>query len=92
MAYVPEAGDIVWLHCTPEAGQGQAGPRPALVFSPVSYDRIGLMLCCPMTTRAKGYPFEVAIAGEGGSILPADRAKSLDWRVRKAKPKGTATE
>ena len=31
--YVPEAGDIVWLHFTPQAGHKQAGHRPALVVS-----------------------------------------------------------
>ena len=30
--YVPEAGDIVWLNFTPQAGHEQAGHRPALVF------------------------------------------------------------
>ena len=27
--YVPEAGDIVWLNFTPQAGHEQAGHRPA---------------------------------------------------------------
>lgn len=88
MAYVPEAGDIVWLHFTPQAGHEQAGHRPALVLSPAKYNRIGLMLCCPMTTRIKGYPFEVAIVGDAGSVVLADQVKSLDWRARKAKRKG----
>ena len=91
MAYVPEAGDIVWLHFTPQAGHEQAGHRPALVLSPASYNRIGLVLCCPMTTKAKGYPFEVPIAGTDGSIVLADQVKSLDWRARQAKRKGTVT-
>lgn len=88
MAYIPEAGDIVWLHFTPQAGHEQAGHRPALVLSPAKYNRIGLMLCCPMTTRIKGYPFEVEIAGDTGSVVLADQVKSLDWRARKAKCKG----
>ena len=88
MAYVPEAGEIVWLNFTPQAGHEQAGHRPALVLSPAKYNRIGLMLCCPMTTRIKGYPFEVAIAGNAGSVVLADQVKSLDWRARKAQRKG----
>ena len=92
MAYVPEAGDIVWLHFTPQAGHEQAGHRPALVLSPASYNRIGLMLCCPMTTKAKGYPFEVPIAGKDGSVVLSDQIKSLDWRARKAKRKGAVTK
>ena len=88
MTYVPEAGDIVWLHFTPQAGHEQAGHRPALVLSPAKYNRIGLMLCCPMTTKIKGYPFEVTIAGDVESVVLADQVRSLDWKVRRAKRKG----
>lgn len=95
MAYVPEAGDVVWLHFTPQAGHEQAGHRPALVLSPSSYNRIGLMVCCPMTTRVKGYPFEVATApareSDPPSVVLADQVKSLDWRARSAKRKGVVT-
>jgi len=50
------------------------------------------MLCCPMTSRIKGYSFEVsfpAASSETGVVL-ADQVKSLDWRSRKAKRKGKA--
>ena len=87
--YIPEAGDIVWLHFTPQAGHEQSGHRPALVLSPASYNRVGLMLCCPMTTRIKGYPFEVAIGGNPDSVVLADQVKSLDWQARKARRKGS---
>ena len=87
--YVPEAGDIVWMHFDPQAGHEQAGHRPALVLSPAAYNgKTGLMLCCPMTTQIKGYPFEVSIAGDRPSAALADQVKSLDWIVRKANHKG----
>ena len=87
--YVPDAGDIVWLNFTPQAGREQAGHRPALVISPLAYnDKTSLMLCCPMTTQVKGYPFEVLIQSETSSIVLSDQVKSVDWRVRKAKRKG----
>ncbi|NOS82082.1 MAG: endoribonuclease MazF [Nitrospira sp.] len=92
--YVPDRGDIVWLQFNPQAGHEQAGHRPALVLSPASYNRrSGLMLCCPMTSQIKGYPFEVVIAAERDrdSVVLADQVKSLDWRVRKAVKKGTAS-
>ena len=90
--YVPEVGDIVWLAFDPEAGHEQAGHRPALVLSPSTYNgKTGLMLCCPMTTQVKGYPFEVLIAGARPSAALADQVKSLDWIVRKAKHKGKAS-
>ena len=88
-SYVPDSGDIVWLQFDPEAGHEQAGHRPALVLSPASYNgKPSLMLCCPMTTRIKGYPFEVRIAGKTASAVLADQVKSLDWRARKARRKG----
>jgi hypothetical protein len=62
--YTPEAGDIVWLHFDPQPGHEQAGHSPALIVSPSAYNgKTGLMLCCPMTTQVKGYPFEVPIPG-----------------------------
>ena len=87
--YVPEAGDIVWMRFDPQAGHEQAGHRPALVLSPSAYNgKTGLMLCCPMTTQVKGYPFEVLIAGDRPVAALTDQVKSLDWIVRGASPKG----
>ena len=71
--YVPEAGEIVWLEFSPHAGHEQAGHRPAVVLSPAAYNRIGLMLCCPLTTKRKGYPFEVPINDARGSAVLADQ-------------------
>ena len=88
-SYVPDAGDIVWISFNPQAGHEQAGHRPAVVLSPVAYNaKTSLMVCCPMTTQIKGYPFEVVIAGESPSAILADQVKSLDWRKRRAKRKG----
>ena len=88
-AYVPDAGDIVWLEFDPQAGHEQAGHRPAVVLSPASYNhRAGMVVCCPTTTRIKGYPFEVALAGTPASVVLADQVKSQDWRARKAARKG----
>lgn len=90
--YVPDAGDIVWLNFTPQAGHEQAGHRPALVVSPASYNRkTSLMVCCPITTQIKNYPFEVPIGGAPASVVLADQVKSLDWRTRNAKRKGAVS-
>src|SRR5438105_15402005 len=85
--YVPNRGDIVWLDFDPQAGHEQAGRRPALVLSPAAYNiRSGLALCCPITTRAKGYPFEVAVPSglPVTGVVLSDQVKSPDWRVRRA--------
>lgn len=89
--YVPDRGDIVWLRFDPQAGHERAGTRPALVVSPVAYNRrVGLALFCPVTSRIKGYPFEVllpTVLKVQGAVL-SDQVKSLDWRVRKARYAG----
>lgn len=90
--YIPEAGDIVWLEFDPQAGHEQAGHRPALVLSPARYNRVrGMMICCPMTSRIKGYPFEVVVSEEPPSAVLADQIKSLDWRARRATFKSRAS-
>ncbi len=87
MAYVPERGDIVWISFNPQAGHEQAGRRPAVVLSPKAYNqKVGLAIFCPITSRIKGYPFEVKLplkATVTGVVL-SDQVKSLDWRIRKA--------
>ncbi len=91
-AYVPDAGDIVWINFDPQAGHEQAGHRPAVVLSPAAYNgKTSLMLCCPLTTQIKSYPFEVLIAGATRSAALADQIKSLDWRMRRAKRKGVVS-
>jgi len=88
-AYVPEAGDIVWLEFEPQAGHGQAGRQPAVVLSPAGYNaRVGMIVCCPTTPRIKGYPFKVTLAGKPASVVLADQVKSQDWRARRATRKG----
>lgn len=94
-AYVPARRDLVWLEFNPQAGGEQAGRRPALVISPRSYNRkVGLALMCPITSRVKGYPFEVGLPpdlGARGAIL-CDQVKSLDWRARRASRLGAVPD
>lgn len=93
-AYVPDAGDVVWLEFAPQAGHEQAGHRPALVMSPSIYNgKTGLMICCPLSTKIKGYPFEVLaeVGGQAGVVL-SDQVKSLDWKIRRARKKGAVSE
>ena len=88
----PDRGDVVWLEFDPQAGHEQAGHRPALVLSPRRYNAArGMMLCCPMTSRIKSYPFEVVVSREPPSVVLTDQIKSLDWRARKAAPKGAVS-
>ncbi len=91
----PDRGDLVWLQFNPQAGSEQAGRRPALVISPKSYNRkVGLALVCPITSRVKGYPFEVELPADieaRGAVL-CDQLKNLDWRARSAKRFGSVPD
>lgn len=87
VVYVPKRGDIAWLEFDPQKGKDIQKTRPALIVSPHSYNgKTGLALCMPITSKVKGYPFEVFIELEKikGAIL-CDQVRSLDWDTRKAR-------
>lgn len=79
----PDRGDLVWISTQPR--DGAAARRPALVVSPARYnERSGLALMCAVTSRVKGYPFEVALP-EGlpvRGVVLSDHLRSTDWRAR----------
>jgi len=82
--YCPKRGDIVWLTFNPKAGHEQAGYRPALVLSPEPYNRkVGLAVLCPITSRAKGYPFEVKLPDgfKVSGVVLSDQVKNLEWNA-----------
>ncbi|MFC1745890.1 endoribonuclease MazF [Candidatus Riflebacteria bacterium] len=86
--YIPDRGDLVWLDFNPQKGHEQAGTRPALTISPKSYnEKVGLGLFCPVTTRKKGYPFEVNLSGvkKISGVVLSDQIKSFDWKARNLK-------
>ena len=85
-ASAPDRGDAVWITLDPQAGREQAGRRSAFVLSPAAYNRkVGLALFCPITSRVKGYPFEVSLPPglPVSGVVLADHVKSLDWRARR---------
>lgn len=85
---VPDRGDIVSLQWSPQRGKEQAGRRPALVLSPRSYNaKVGLAICCPITSYAKEYPFETPLTSsmKTKGVILTDHVKSLDWRERGAR-------
>jgi mRNA interferase MazF len=87
MVSTPRRGDLIWLSFTPQTGREQAGRRPALVLSPEAYNsKTGLALVCPVTSKVKGYPFEVPLSTTAGfqGVVLADQLRSLDWRARGA--------
>jgi mRNA interferase MazF len=87
-SFIPDRGDLVQMNFDPQAGHEQAGWRPALVVSPREYNRASsLALLCPVTSKVKGYPFEVVLPAGlpvAGAVL-VDQLRSLDWRARGAR-------
>ena len=85
--YVPDRGDIIWLDFNPQKGKEQMGRRPALVISPKAYNKkVSLFLVVPITTKIKGYPFEVKLSEslKTKGVIISDQVKSLDWNYRNA--------
>jgi len=92
MASAPDRGDVVLLNFDPTLGSEQRGRRPAVVISPILYNRAsGLAIVCPITSASKGYPFEVSITndqGLDGAIL-VDQVRCIDWKARSLRKMGS---
>lgn len=86
VGFIPKKGHIVWLNFDPQAGHEQAGRRPALVISGINYNKVtGLAMICPITSKAKGYPFEVVLSETKTiGVILSNQIKSLDWKARNA--------
>lgn len=87
MSYFPDRGDIVWLNFIPQAGNEKRGTRPAIIVSPKIYNKkTNLVLCCPITSNVKGYPFEVVVKGKKiDGVILSDHLKKLEWKARDIK-------
>ncbi len=83
-SYVPDRGDLVWVDLKPTRGHEQSEVRPALVLSPKAYNKkTNLIIACPITSQAKGYPFEVLVDEKKvKGVVLADQIKTLDWQQR----------
>lgn len=87
MSYEPERGDVVWIALNSQSGHEQAGRRPVIVLSPIKYNsKTGLLICCPITSQKKKYPFEVKIpyGFPVSGVILADQINNLDWQTREA--------
>jgi mRNA interferase MazF len=95
MEYVPKRGDILWIDFDPQRGREIRGTRPALVLSASNYNhKTGLCVLCAITTKSKGYPFEVRIPDslEIGGVILSDQVRTIDWRERHIRYATTAPE
>jgi mRNA interferase MazF len=94
-SYCPEAGDFIWIDPDPTVGDEQGGRRPAIVLSPHSYNAAaGLCVVCPITSRARDYPFE-AVLPDGATfrgVVLADQPRSISWEKRPIQRAGRAPD
>ncbi len=84
---IPERGDIIHLELDPRTGSEQAGYRPAIVISPFAYNRISkIVLVCPITSRKKGWPFEVELPAQMQThgVVLVDQLRAVDCSARRA--------
>jgi mRNA interferase MazF len=85
--YVPKRGDLVWMTLDPQEGHEQAGRRPALVISPVEYNRVRrLAIMCAVTSRIRGGGLEVPLpAGlRIAGVVLVDQIRCMAYRERGA--------
>ena len=77
-------GDIIKVSFDPTVGSEQSGYRPALVLSAGSFHKItGFAFCVPITSKKKGYLFEIEISGkETHGVALAHVSRMLDLRHR----------
>jgi len=62
VTYIPERGDFLRLSFDPQIGHEQMGNRPALVVSPIDFNRkIGFAFVCPVSNTQRQNPFYVKI-------------------------------
>ncbi|WP_069790882.1 type II toxin-antitoxin system PemK/MazF family toxin (plasmid) [Cyanobacterium sp. IPPAS B-1200] len=82
---IPQRGDIVKLELNPRTGSEQSGYRPALVISPIAYNQISkIILICPITSRKKGWVFEVKLPSEMQThgVVLVDQIRAVDCVAR----------
>ncbi|MEL6384621.1 MAG: type II toxin-antitoxin system PemK/MazF family toxin [Cyanobacteria bacterium J06626_18] len=86
-AHIPQRGDIIRLQLDPRTSSEQAGYHPAIVISPAAYNRVSkLLLLCPITSRQKGWPFEVPLPETMATygVVLVDQLRTADCQVRRA--------
>jgi mRNA interferase MazF len=93
--YIPSKGDFVTVPFDPQSGHEQRGRRPALVVSNTLFNQhTGLVIVCPVTKTDRGFPFHVVVPNDPNvaGFVMVEQAKSIDYRMRKVRRIGTASD
>jgi mRNA interferase MazF len=78
----PSRGEVWFLDLDPTRDREQSGSRPALVISVDAFNHgpADLVVVLPVTSKAKGIPFHVALAPPEGGIRQPSFIKCEDVR------------
>lgn len=84
----PDRGDVITLNFQPAAGREIDKRRPAIVLSPMSYNRrTGICVAVPLTSDLTPGPFWIPMPSgyvDLPSLILCDYVKSFDYRERSA--------
>lgn len=92
--YIPQKSDFISVTFDPQSGHEQKGRRPALVVSNYLFNKkTGLAIVCPLTTADRNFPFHAEVVGNPDvhGFVMAEQVKSIDYRSRRAKYLGKAS-
>lgn len=92
---VPDAGDLFWIDYGEPFGHEQAGRRPSLVLTPHAYnERSSVLLVCPITRRARPWPFQIEIPAVGriAGFALIDQIRVIDPAARACKLAGRVSD
>jgi mRNA interferase MazF len=90
---LPDRGSLIWMDFSPQAGHEQRGRRPGIVLSRAAYhQRSRQAIVCPITSRQKGWPMEVALPPglPVGGVVLVDHVRSVDREARRMEIVGAA--
>lgn len=88
---IPQYGDVIVLDLDPTKGHEQGGYRPCVVVSNSKYNEVTKMgTVMPITTKVKGYPFEVTIPKDVKTkgVILSDSIKTIDFTARNVRVVG----
>ena len=90
-----DCGAILLVDLDPTAGHEQGRKRPVIVLSSADYfNHNGMVHVLPITSKVKGYPFEVLLptTNKTQGVILADQGRVLDLKARRFKFLETTTE
>jgi mRNA interferase ChpB len=95
---IPDRGDILHTDLEPTKGQEQRGKRLVLVLSVADFNRLGLILVCPITqggefARQRGFAVSLSGTGtEAQGVILCHQSRTIDYSVRTSRWVETAPD